>query len=539
MRPAPLTIALVTTLVPGSAPAQWVEFDDETSTMLTVSSVPLNDGEEKDIAVADFDRDGWMDVLVVRKEPFSNPGPRIDVLFMNENGVLVDRSTTYAPDFATNPTDARDVVVADFTGDEWPDVVIANTFHQQPTFYRNLGGDPWQGLDLETGRLPALAPAGQDPGPGPLFCAVDAGELDGNPGLDLYFSNYNPGGTATVDVLLVNNGSGVFADQSAARLGSYANVAFGSGCQIIDINNDSFEDIIKISTLFDVPPWNELGVFILFNDGNGDFDALPYQEVPTDQEYMFWAAHLNSDAFLDMYVVQDPQDQTCLGTGINPDGTVNFDIQSLGGNSPRTTSFGGNIAFVDIDNDFDLDIGVCPVDVDIQNCTGGQAGEFALLENDGSGRFSDPFGPDQNFHLRPHDQVFLDIDRDGCQDMFMGLCTGYAVFRQSSCVGTDAPEAAAAETGRYGLRVTPNPAWGGARLDLTVGTRSDVPVTLKIYDVRGTLVRSLWEGRAAAAPPSLRWDGRNEDGQRVPAGVYFARLATPSVQSERKIQLIR
>jgi hypothetical protein len=56
------------------AHAQWVEFDDETLTMLSITSVPEDDGEEKDVAVADFDLDGWNDLIVVRKEPFSNRG---------------------------------------------------------------------------------------------------------------------------------------------------------------------------------------------------------------------------------------------------------------------------------------------------------------------------------------------------------------------------------------------------------------------------------------------------------------------------------
>ena len=38
---------------------------------------------------------------------------------------------------------------------------------------------------------------------------------------------------------------------------------------------------------------------------------------------------------------------------------------------------------------------------------------------------------DQNFHVRPPDFEFVDVDRDGCLDLFMGLCTGYAVFRQT------------------------------------------------------------------------------------------------------------
>ena len=57
----------------------------------------------------------------------------------------------------------------------------------------------------------------------------------------------------------------------------------------------------------------------------------------------------------------------------------------------------------------------------------------AQRQVDGEGVLTDPWGADQNFHVRPHDFEFVDVDRDGCLDLFMGLCTGYAVFRQTNC----------------------------------------------------------------------------------------------------------
>jgi hypothetical protein len=108
-------------------PGPWLKFKDRTAQRLELSSVGIDDAEEKDIAVADFDLDGWDDVLVVRKTPFSNPGPQTDVLLMNEKGVLVDRTAEFAKGFDNNPTDARDVFVADFTGDGWPDAPLTSS----------------------------------------------------------------------------------------------------------------------------------------------------------------------------------------------------------------------------------------------------------------------------------------------------------------------------------------------------------------------------------------------------------------------------
>ena len=538
----PLTM-LLTTSLPAGAGSPWVEYDDETATLLQLESVDLSDDEEKDIAIGDLNGDGIDDAVIVRKEPFSNPGARTDVLLLNEGGVLVERTSDYAPEFLSIPTDARDVVIADVTGDRWNDVIIANTFHQQPQIYRNLGlgtGGAWQGLVNESAaRCPFLAPPGQSPGPGPLFCGVAAGDIDRDQDVDLYFANYNPGGTATEDVLLVNDGSGFFTNETASRLGTYARVAFGTGAAILDVNRDGFADIVKISTLFDVSPWNDIGIFTLFNDGTGDFDTLPFQKIPsTQQEYMFLLAPFNPDALLDMYVVQDPQDRVAMATGVNPDGTVNWNVSWVS-DSPRTASFGGNLGVADVDADGDLDIGVAPVDVDIQNCSGAEAGEFALLENDGAGNFSDPWTLDQNIHARPHDFAFLDVNGDDCVDILMALCTGYRVFQGVTCSPTSAPETTATAGNGWTLEARPNPSRGRTRLSIVAGARSGQPLTIDVIDVRGALVRSLWRGPARGAPGELSWDGRDVGGRVAAAGVYFVRMTGPDWRVEKKIQLVR
>ena len=59
----------------------------------------------------------------------------------------------------------------------------------------------------------------------------------------------------TTDVLLVNDGAGNFANETATRLGSFANVAFGTSVEIHDVDNDGDNDIVKMSTLYPVAPF--------------------------------------------------------------------------------------------------------------------------------------------------------------------------------------------------------------------------------------------------------------------------------------------
>lgn len=418
----------------GMTQAQWISFTDETGSRLQLSTVPVGDDQEKDFAVGDFDKDGWMDVVVVRKRPFSNQGPRQDVLLMNEQGVLVDRTTELASGFLSSFTDARDVVVVDVDNDGWDDLAIANTFGQQPTLYMNLGNDGkgnWQGFDNQSFRLEELDPP---PGGAPLtFCAIWAGDANNDGWMDLYMSSYSPGGGTTTDRLLMNDGSGHFTDETETRLGNRANSAFGTSAEFRDFNNDGFFDIIKTTTLYGVSPWGEIGQFILYNDGSGDFRQISWQELSTSSPYMVTSGDLNGDGIPDVYSVQDGQDRTHLSTGMGGQYDVNYNSSNIS-QSPRTDGFGGNVKMIDIDGDGDLDVGVSPVDVDIANCDFG--GEFALLRNNGSGQLTDPWSSDQNIHVRPHDFAYIDIDNDGCLDIFMGLCEGWRVFMRDNCPTT-------------------------------------------------------------------------------------------------------
>jgi hypothetical protein len=429
------------TCAPLCVQAQWISFTDETAGRLALQAFvdaptanPLLDAQEKDIATADLNRDQRADLIVVRKEPFSTPGARQAVLLMNEGGVLVDRTLALAPGFIAVAMDARDAFIGDFDGDAWEDVVIANTFGQAPRFYRNAGTDAtgnWLGLVDETSRLPVLGV------PGDVstvqFCAVWGGDLTGDGALDLYFSNYQTSGPTT-DVLLINDGTGHFLNESAARLGGYATVAFGSGVELHDVDADGDVDVIKMSTLYAAPPFG-VGVHTLFNNGNGYFDTRPFQSLPSTLPYMFAAGDLNDDGRLDVYIQGDEQDNILLAQGGPPDGPVDYVNEVLQA-SPRTALFGGNTRLADVDGDGDLDAGIAPIDVDIRNC--GTSEDFALLRNDGSGMLSDPWPAedDQNFHLDPHDFAFLDVDDDGCQDLFLGLCTGWRVFVQDACAAT-------------------------------------------------------------------------------------------------------
>lgn len=72
------------------------------------------------------------------------------------------------------------------------------------------------------------------------------------------------------------------------------------------------------------------------------------------------------------------------------------------------------------------------------------------------------------------------------------------------------------------LRASPNPFAGATNLTLALAVGA--PVRLEVVDVSGRVVRRLTVARLEPGEHRLSWDGRDDRGARVPAGVYLARV---------------
>ena len=97
---------------------------------------------------------------------------------------------------------------------------------------------------------------------------------------------------------------------------------------------------------------------------------------------------------------------------------------------------------------------------------------------------------------------------------------------------------ALAET--IGLRLLPNsPNPFNPTTLLTFEKPFDGPATLEIVNVAGHRVRTMLTGDVQAGRHELIWDGRDANGHRVAAGVYFARLQTPEATVSRSLVLVQ
>ena len=84
---------------------------------------------------------------------------------------------------------------------------------------------------------------------------------------------------------------------------------------------------------------------------------------------------------------------------------------------------------------------------------------------------------------------------------------------------------------RYGLfQNNPNPFIESTKISFNLPETEKVE--LNIYNLKGQLVRSLYSG--VASSQTLEWNGKNEIGKELQAGMYFYKLMVNGKTAETK-----
>ena len=237
------------------------------------------------------------------------------------------------------------MVVADFDGDNWKDIVVANTDFQPTHYYKNLGSNgsgQWLGLQFETGRIPNFTP-------GPRFCSAAGGDADNDGDIDLFLGDYN---NTLENRLLINDGTGHFTDQTATRF----------------VGRRSVERILVRGGLHRLQQRRRAG----HHGHPGRLDWHPHEQVGgvvgpvhgADQRRTATRTtrprpgDLNNDGKVDIYAGQDGQDGYLINTTAPGAMTPTFTTTTLQSNnaalpnfSPHTQGFAGNPYIVDMDGD--------------------------------------------------------------------------------------------------------------------------------------------------------------------------------------------
>ena len=204
----------------------------------------------------DFDRDGWLDLFVgnylryglAASTPCFGPTGTRDYctpdsyqplparLYRNRgDGTFADVTGSSGVGRAFGP--ALGVSTADFDGDGWMDIYVAND-GQENQLWRNRRDGTFENVALLAG---VALPLG---GKAEASMGVDAGDYDGDGDEDLFVTVLTGEGSN----LFVNDGRGTFDDRSARATVGPASLPYtGFGTGWFDFDNDGWLDLLSVN----------------------------------------------------------------------------------------------------------------------------------------------------------------------------------------------------------------------------------------------------------------------------------------------------
>ncbi len=227
-------------------------------TFADVSKETRTDGSGWSVSASflDFDRDGWLDLFVGNYLAYSiktdtpcfSPSGRPDycspnvyqaqpsrLYHNNRNGTFTD--VTAAAGLAREFGPALGVATADFNGDGWIDIYVANDGKPNQLWINQRDG-----TFKNTGLLSGSALSAN--GKAKASMGVDAGDFDNDGDEDLLMTALNGEGSN----LYVNDGSGVFEERGMrSELGRLSLDHTGFGAAWFDFDNDGWLDVLTVN----------------------------------------------------------------------------------------------------------------------------------------------------------------------------------------------------------------------------------------------------------------------------------------------------
>jgi len=204
----------------------------------------------------DYDRDGWPDLFVATYLHYSieqntkcfSPSGAVDyctpntyrpqpsrLFHNNHDGTFTDVTAKSGVGAEYGP--ALGVSAADFNGDGWVDLFVAND-SQPNQLWINQRNGTFKNVALAAGV--ALTAEGK----AEASMGVDAGDVDNDGDEDLFITEQNGEGHN----LYVNDGTAMFEDQSARSGLTSASLAFtGFGTAWSDYDNDGWLDLLTVN----------------------------------------------------------------------------------------------------------------------------------------------------------------------------------------------------------------------------------------------------------------------------------------------------
>jgi hypothetical protein len=307
------------------------QFQDQTAARLPAQNV-WTEG----VCAGDVDGDGDLDLVYAKGDGFSAAGTarQSTICINNGAGVFTDQTATRFPVWTGH---CKDIELLDVDNDGDLDAVLAHAFGEQPRLWINNGTGVFG--DETATRFPVLT----------LNCfKVLGGDIDNDGDLDLALNDSGGstfGGAGGQPRIFVNNGFGVFANETATRLPVIAFVS-QVDANLGDVDGDYDLDLIVVSR--DATPSR-----MYLNNGLGVFAAGPALPGDGTGTYEYGLGDLDNDNDADIFNVGGPGTTDGIFTN-NGAGTYALGAALVG----NPGSDDNAVALGDIDNDGDQDAAI-------------------------------------------------------------------------------------------------------------------------------------------------------------------------------------
>ena len=246
----------------------------------------------RNLAFIDYDRNGWVDLLILKDDILNDPSDYCLTLYRNrQNGSFENVTVAAGLNLPPNANDLFGFAVADADNNGYPDVYVPR-LSAASLYLRNVNG---------------------------IFheSSVAAGLPHGTSYLGAVFLDYNNDGywdlflkrqDASVQ-LFANDRDGTFTNVTAAAGLSGIDTGhlpeesgFGGGLTAADFDNNGWTDILVI---------NRYGTRnkLLMNNGDGTFSERAFSAGIQENIDYYWStpiADYNRDGYLDIYMARSP-----------------------------------------------------------------------------------------------------------------------------------------------------------------------------------------------------------------------------------------
>ena len=68
----------------------------------------------------------------------------------------------------------------------------------------------------------------------------------------------------------------------------------------------------------------------------------------------------------------------------------------------------------------------------------------------------------------------------------------------------------------------PNPFNPNTKINFFIPEKNNI--VINIYNIKGDKIKNLFNGDIETGYHSINWDGKNDNGNKLPSGVYFLKL---------------